>query len=92
MIESASVAAIAGAIDAMLGRPDSTGDLAAIAWPALVIVGAEDGITPLADAEAMQVGIARSRLVLLPEAGHLSNLETPDAFSRAVADFLQSNM
>ena len=92
MIESASVDAIAGAIDAMLGRPDSTGDLPAIAWPTLVIVGAEDGITPLADAEAMQVGIARSRLVLLPEAGHLSNLETPDAFSRAVADFLQSNM
>jgi pimeloyl-ACP methyl ester carboxylesterase len=92
MIESASADAIAGAIHAMLGRPDSTGDLPAVAWPTLVMVGTEDGITPLADAEAMQAGIARSRLVLLPQAGHLSNLETPDAFSRAVADFLQSSM
>jgi 3-oxoadipate enol-lactonase len=92
MIESASVEAITGALEAMLGRADSTSELAAISWPALVIVGAEDMVTPLAHAEAMQVGIARSRLVLLPEAGHLSNLETPDAFSRALADFLQSNM
>jgi pimeloyl-ACP methyl ester carboxylesterase len=92
MIESASVEGITGALEAMLRRPDSTGDLPGIACPTLVIVGAEDGITPLSDAEAMQVGIARSRLVLLPEAGHLSNLETPDAFSRAVADFLHSNM
>jgi pimeloyl-ACP methyl ester carboxylesterase len=90
MIESAPVDAIAGALEAMLRRPDSTGDLPGVGWPALVIVGAEDGITPLADAEAMQVGIPRSRLVLLPEAGHLSNLETPDAFSRAVGDFLHS--
>jgi pimeloyl-ACP methyl ester carboxylesterase len=92
MIESATVPAIAGAIEAMLGRPDSTPDLGGMSWPALVIVGAEDEITPLAEAEAMQAGITRSRLVLLPAAGHLSNLETPDAFSRALADFLQSNM
>jgi pimeloyl-ACP methyl ester carboxylesterase len=92
MIESASVEALTGALEAMLERPDSTNDLPAISWPALVIVGAEDTITPLADAESMQVGIARSRLVLLPAAGHLSNLETPDAFSKAVADFLQSNL
>jgi pimeloyl-ACP methyl ester carboxylesterase len=92
MIESASVEAITDALEAVLGRADSTSDLAAISWPALVMVGAEDGVTPLAHAEAMQVGINRSRLVLLPAAGHVSNLETPDAFSRAVADFLQSNM
>ena len=49
-------------------------------------------ITPVADAQAMQRGIPRSRLVVLPEAGHLSSLETPEAFSRALADFLQSNM
>lgn len=92
MIESASVGAITGAVEAMLARPDSTADLSAISWPALVMVGAEDVITPLADAETMQTGIARSRLVVLPAAGHLSNLETPDAFSRAIADFLRSNM
>lgn len=92
MIEAASVAAISGAIEAMLARPDSTADLAAISWPTLVLVGAEDVLTPPADAEAMQHGIARSRLVILPAAGHLSSLETPEGFSRALADFLQSSM
>ena len=92
MIESAAPGAISGALEAMIGRPDSTGTLAAIKWPTLVVVGAEDGITPVADAEAMQRGISRSRLVVLPAAGHLSSLEAPEAFSRALADYLQSNM
>jgi 3-oxoadipate enol-lactonase len=92
MIESAPVEAISGAIEAMLSRPDSTAGLSDISWPVLVMVGAEDAITPLADAEAMQTAITRSRLVVLPAAGHMSNLETPEMFSRALADFLQSNM
>jgi pimeloyl-ACP methyl ester carboxylesterase len=40
----------------------------------------------------MQNHIARSRLVVLPEAGHLSNLEAPDGFTLAVSDFLASNL
>jgi 3-oxoadipate enol-lactonase len=92
MIESTPVEAIVGAIEAMLSRPDSTPDLSTISWQTLVIVGAEDVITPLADAEAIQSGIPRSRLVVLPAAGHMSNLETPDTFSRALVDFLQSNL
>jgi 3-oxoadipate enol-lactonase len=92
MIEAASADAIRAAAQAMLTRPDSTATLADIAWPTLVLVGAEDVITPLADAETMQRGIARSRLVVLPDAGHLSSLETPDGFSTALADFLRSRM
>jgi pimeloyl-ACP methyl ester carboxylesterase len=45
-------------------------------------------VTPVAEAEAMHRAIERSVLVTLPGAGHLSNLETPDAFSTALADFL----
>ena len=92
MIESAPADGIASALQAMLTRPDSTPDLARISWPVLVIVGAEDGITPVADAEAMGRGLPRSRVVVLPAAGHLSNLEAPEAFSRALEDFLLSNM
>jgi 3-oxoadipate enol-lactonase len=92
MIESTSVSAIAGAIDAMLGRPDSTSDLARIAYPVLIVVGEEDVLTPVADAKSLDLRITRSSLVVLPEAGHLSNLESPDAFSRALADFLGSNV
>lgn len=92
MIEANRAPGLAAAIEAMRDRPDSTPDLAAIGIPALILAGDEDVITPLADAVAMQARIARSRLVVLPSAGHLSNLETPDAFSQALADFLASNL
>ena len=92
MIESSSPAAITGALEAMLSRPDSTPDLAGFSWPALVLVGAEDTITPPDMAAAMQRQIPRSRLVTLPAAGHLSSLEDPQGFSKALEDFLQSNM
>ena len=92
MIESAGTDAIAGAVQAMLTRPDSTPDLPRFSCPVLVIVGQEDGITPVADAEAMCRAVARGRVVVLPAAGHLSNLEAPDAFSRVLEDFLLSNM
>ena len=63
-----------------------------IAVPTLVIVGEEDVLTPVSDAVAMENQISRSRLVILPEAGHLSNLEVPDGFALAVSDFLASNL
>lgn len=92
MIEAAPVEGIAGALEGMAARPDSTALLASIAWPTLVIAGAEDGITPPADAEAMDRAIPRSRLVIVPEAGHLASLEAPSLFSTALSDFLQSNI
>jgi 3-oxoadipate enol-lactonase len=92
MIEGASVPGIVGAIEAMIGRPDSRPDLTQIACPTLVIVGDEDVLTPVSDAADMQNEIARSRLVILPEAGHLSNLEAPDGFALAMSDFLTSNL
>ncbi|MEP6914877.1 MAG: alpha/beta fold hydrolase [Acidobacteriota bacterium] len=90
-IESAPVGAITAAIGAMMARPDSTPDLAKMSCPALVIVGAEDVITPVRDAESMQQAIVRSTLVTIPDAGHLASLESPDVFSQAIADFLASH-
>jgi 3-oxoadipate enol-lactonase len=92
MIETAPVPAIIGAIEAMIGRPDSRPDLSRIACPTLVIVGEEDVPTPVGDAADMQNQIGRSRLVILPEVGHLSNLEAPDGFALAISDFLASNL
>jgi 3-oxoadipate enol-lactonase len=92
MIESTSAPAIAAALEALSARPDSTPDLGRIACPALIVVGAEDVLTPVADAEALDRRMARSHLVVLPEAGHLSNLESPDAFSKALGDFLASSL
>jgi 3-oxoadipate enol-lactonase len=92
MIEANHAEGIAGGIEAIRDRPDSMTLLDRMSCPALLVVGAEDGLTPPADAEAMQQRLSRSRLVVLPAAGHLSNLETPDAFSQALADFFSSNL
>ena len=92
MIEGARVEGIVAAIEALMARPDSTPDLARITCPTLIVVGEEDLITPVADAATLQNHIQRSRLVVLPEAGHLSNLESPDAFTLALSDFLASNL
>jgi len=86
--ESQTPAAIEGAIRAMLDRPDSTSLLGTIAVPTLIVVGEEDALTPPAEAEGMHAAIPGATLVRLPHAGHLSNLETPEAFNAAVNAFL----
>ena len=92
MIEAAPVEAIDAAMVAMIARPDSTPRLADITCSTLVVVGERDEITPVADAEAMQRAIPRSTLCVIPGAGHLSTLEQPEAFSRAVSDFLLGHL
>ncbi|MDQ3986866.1 MAG: alpha/beta hydrolase [Actinomycetota bacterium] len=81
-------AGFVGALEAMKNRPDSTGDLAAIDVPVLVIVGEEDAITPPTAAQAMDEKLPNSKLIAIPEAGHLSSLEGPEAFNGALAEFL----
>jgi len=78
-----------GALEAMKRRPDATGELAAVRVPALVVVGEHDALTPPDVATAMHRAIPHARLAVLPNAGHLSNLEAPDEFNAAVADFLE---
>lgn len=92
LIESASPAAIEAGIGALISRPDSTSDLAAITCATLVLVGDEDEVTPPVEAEAMQRAIGRSTLSIIRGAGHLSNLEQPDVFSRGLSDFLRGSL
>lgn len=80
--------AIAGAIDAMKTRPDRRAALADFGGKALVICGEEDTITPPEDSDAMAATLPHARLVRIPGAGHLSNLEQPSAFNQALASFL----
>jgi 3-oxoadipate enol-lactonase len=91
MIESSAPRAVDAALEAMMTRPDSTADLARVSCATLVVVGKEDAVTPVTEADAMHRAIERSVLVTLPEAGHLSNLERPEAFSRALVDFLAAH-
>ena len=88
MIEGSSRDAIAGAVEAMMNRPDSRPLLPNIAVPTLVVCGAEDLLTPPADSEALRDAIAGSRLVVIPKAGHLSSLEAPEKFSLVLNAFL----
>jgi pimeloyl-ACP methyl ester carboxylesterase len=70
------------------GRPDATPVLPGIAVPTLVLVGEQDIVTPLNDAQVLATAIPRASLETLPEAGHLSNLEAPSAFNAALKRFL----
>ena len=88
MILSNSPDAIAGAIRALMSRPDSTPLLSTIRCPTLIVVGEEDTLTPPALSEEMHRAIAGSELVIVPGAGHLSNLEQPTAFNSSLARFL----
>jgi 3-oxoadipate enol-lactonase len=78
-----------GELEAMKGRPDSTDGLTSISVPTLIIVGEDDAVTPPDAARKMHEHISGSTLVVVPEAGHLSNLEAPDAFNGALAEFLE---
>jgi pimeloyl-ACP methyl ester carboxylesterase len=90
LVQAAPPGAVAWASRAMAGRPDSFDTLRALRAPALVIVGEEDRLSPLADAEAMAMTVSDSRLVRIDRAGHLSAIEQPEAFNRAVAAFVRS--
>lgn len=79
-----SIPAIVSAIRAMKSREDASPWLPQVACPTLIVCGAEDEITPPRDSEAMASLIPSARLVLLPRAGHLSNLEDPGAFTDAL--------
>jgi len=82
--------AVAGALRGMAARPDRTGDLGRIAVPTLVLVGADDALTPPSEAKAMAEAIPNARLVEIPDAGHLAPLENPTAANAAILKFLES--
>ncbi len=62
--------------------------LSKITLPTLIVVGEEDPGTPVAASEAMHERISDSRLVVLPSARHLSNIEQSEAFNAALMEFL----
>lgn len=67
---------------------DYAARLGEIRVPTLIVVGADDLGTPVAASEFMHAGIAGSKLVVLPSAAHLSNIEQAGAFNAAVTEFL----
>jgi len=74
--------------EAIMHRPDSRPDLARITVPTLVAVGAEDRLTPPELAAEMAALIPGARLRLFADAGHLPPMETPEAVTAAMAEWL----
>jgi 3-oxoadipate enol-lactonase len=65
--------------------------LKAIRAPTLVLAGGEDPATPPAQGEAIQQRIPGARMSILAGAGHLANLEQPDAFTQLLLDHLTTS-
>jgi pimeloyl-ACP methyl ester carboxylesterase len=76
--------------NAIIGRIDSRPHLADIKVPTLVLVGDKDALTPPDRSEEMAAAIPDARLVVIPECGHASTLEQPEAVSRALIDWLSA--
>lgn len=88
MMLKTSPAGAAAGLRGMAERADHTTLLEKINVPTLIIVGEKDELTPPAEAEKMNRAIKNSRLVKISRAGHLSPVENPSEFNRAVENFL----
>jgi pimeloyl-ACP methyl ester carboxylesterase len=75
---------VADGLRAMAARPDSTPLLSRIHCPVLCLAGEEDGITPPDVAQAMAERVPAGRAQVIQDAGHLTNLEAPEAFNDAL--------
>ncbi len=69
---------------AIMNRADSRPDLAKIKVPTLVLTGDKDQLTPPERAREMAEGIAGATLVIVPDCGHMSTMERPEAVNAAL--------
>jgi 3-oxoadipate enol-lactonase len=90
MMMSTRPEGFAAAQRGMAARPDSMAMLSGIKCPTLVIGGRDDSLSLPAVAEAMQARITQSRVRIVEGAGHLSNMEQPEAFNEALGEFIVS--
>ncbi|TVT40525.1 alpha/beta fold hydrolase [Hymenobacter setariae] len=88
MGEAIGLAGFTRQVEAVLSRPDSRPSLAAIAVPTLVLVGEQDQLTPPDAAQEIAAAIPHARLVIIPECGHGSTIEQPQAVNDALRSWL----
>lgn len=88
IMEAASVEGVAGALEGMAERPDSTSLLDTIDVPTLVLVGDADTLTPPCEAELLAERIPAATLRVIPGAGHVTCMEEPETFNRELRAFL----
>ena len=81
--------AVAWAQEAMAARPDRTSLLAGYAKPSLVVVGEEDELSPVDVARGMFYALADSDLVIVPRAGHMTSIESPQPVASGLSRLLR---
>ncbi len=88
IVSQNSKSAIQSALIALTTRTDTTSHLKNIKVPTTVLVGSEDKVTPLKDAQNLASAISGSQLRIVQGAGHLSNLEDPTHFNNLLSEAL----
>jgi 3-oxoadipate enol-lactonase len=88
LAEAATGSGIAAVSRGMAQRADSTDLLSQITVPTLVVVGEQDALTAPSVAQEYAAKIPGARFAVIPHAGHLSNLEQPEAFLEVTCNFL----
>ena len=89
MIISTQKQSLCNTLHALAERKETCDQLPEINIPVLIMVGEEDKITPIAAAQQMHEKILNSKLEIIQQAGHLSNLENPTAFYTHLVNFLE---
>ena len=69
---------------------DASGDLARVRVPTLILIGDSDEATPMAESEFIRDGIKGSEIKIIPQAGHLSTIDSPEEFTAALHGFLDA--
>jgi 3-oxoadipate enol-lactonase len=80
----------AATLEAMAARADETPTLATIDVPTLITAGSDDKFIPPESAGRLQEGIRNSELHVIPDTGHVSNLENPTEYNRVLDTFLSN--
>ncbi|MCP5280719.1 MAG: alpha/beta hydrolase [Rhodoferax sp.] len=91
MFERKSADTFARQIRALLGRPDASAVLGAIAVPALVLCGRQDSWAPVPQHQQIHQRIAQATLAVVEEAGHMAPMERPDAVSAHLLRWLDQD-
>ncbi|MGA8153207.1 MAG: alpha/beta fold hydrolase [Terriglobales bacterium] len=90
MMRMMSPEAVAMVQRGMAERPDSVPTLKTINVPVLIVTGAEDMLTGMAEAESMRQNITGSQMKVVAKAGHYSSWEQPEEVGRIIRQFLDS--
>lgn len=80
--------ALANAMEMIRDRPDATDLLAHISVPSLVIGATDDPIIPASESARVAAALPHSHCVIIPQCGHISNLEQPQQFNHALDTWL----